>query len=80
VEGGDSGGISGTGKTPQEATATEEAYRPPRGKRPPETEINWSGYQRHSFKIPGTQGSWHSKVLYCLSKKFLTGSSGTFLL
>jgi len=41
VEGGDSGGISVTGETPQEhGFRDEEAHRTPHGTRPPETEIN----------------------------------------
>ena len=39
VQSGDSSGISGTGKTPQERS-DEEAHRPPHGKRPLGTEIN----------------------------------------
>ena len=39
MEGGDSSGNSGTGGDPADREATEEAHRPPRGKRPPETEI-----------------------------------------
>ena len=40
AKGGDSWGNSGTGETPQWSEATEEAHRPPAGKRPPVAEIN----------------------------------------
>lgn len=41
VQSGDSGGISGTGETPQErGFRDEEAHRPPLRKRPLGTEIN----------------------------------------
>ncbi len=45
MEDGDSSGISGTVETPQGGEATEEAHRPPRGKRPPETEINFAHFK-----------------------------------
>ena len=42
AKGGDSWGNSGTGETPQWSEATEEAHRPPPGKRPPAAEINYA--------------------------------------
>ncbi|QBQ06233.1 hypothetical protein E2C16_11410 [Sporosarcina pasteurii] len=62
VEGGDSCGISGTGETPQWSKATEEAHRPPHGKRPPGTEINI---------VPSNWLTYHSNLSYsflCIQK------------
>ena len=45
VQSADSGGMSGTGETPQErGFRDEEAHRPPHGKRPLGTEINLNSF------------------------------------